>query len=187
MNVLVALFAPLALLVPGLGIPGPGNGADNLTVVEPAEQAGHENWSSNWIWIGAPFEDAVANQVRIEQRVIIRIAPRGPVQRESLFAEFPAPAAPARIVERKMGKCVPVGGIAGVQARSSDKLLLFMRDQRVVSAALEKACSARDFYSGFYIERSGDGMLCVNRDKLHARSGANCEIRSMRQLLALED
>ena len=85
--------------------------------------------------------------------------------------------------ERKMGKCVAVGGIAGVQIGGDDKLMLFMRDQRIVSATLEKACSARDFYSGFYIERSADGMLCVDRDKLQSRTGANCGVRRLRQLI----
>ena len=85
-----------------------------------------------------------------------------------------------------MGKCVPVSGIAAVQA-DAGRLLLFMRDQRLVAASLEKACSARDFYSGFYLERTGDGLLCVERDKLHSRAGASCELSKLRQLVATDD
>ena len=36
----------------------------------------------------------------------------------------------------------------------------------MVSAALERSCSARDFYSGFYVERNADGQICVKRDTL---------------------
>lgn len=86
-----------------------------------------------------------------------------------------------------MGKCVPVSGIAAVQPEAGGKLLLFMRDRRLVSASLEKACRARDFYSGFYLERTRDGMLCVDRDKLHSRSGSNCAISRMRQVVVKDD
>ena len=41
-------------------------------------------------------------------------------------------------IERKIGKCLPISGIAGVQAEGRDRLLLFMRDRRIVSAALRK-------------------------------------------------
>ena len=53
------------------------------------------------------------------------------------------------------------------------KLILFMRDQRIVSATLDKTCRARDFYSGFYMARSGDGMLCTNRDTLQSRTASD--------------
>jgi hypothetical protein len=62
--------------------------------------------------------------------------------------------------------------------------MLYLRDQRIISANLEKACSARDFYSGFYVDQNSDGLLCVDRDKLHSRTGANCEVERMRQLVA---
>jgi hypothetical protein len=77
------------------------------------------------------------------------------------------------------------GAIAGVQSAQGNRLLLFMRDQHIISAVLEKACRARDFYSGFYIERSPDGLICVNRDKLQSRSGSNCRIAKLRALIAL--
>ena len=134
-----------------------------------------------------PAEEPVAHQVRIEQRVTIRIAPRDPAIRPSMLAEMArAASAPARLAERKMGKCVPISGIAAVQP-DGGRLLLFMRDQRLVSASLEKACRARDFYSGFYLERTGDGLLCVERDKLHSRAGASCSVSKLRQLVAADD
>lgn len=86
-----------------------------------------------------------------------------------------------------MGKCVSVAGIAGVQPRRGNRLVLFMRDQRIVAADLERACSARDFYSGFYVERSEDGMLCVDRDRLQSRTGARCKLSRLRQLVAVNE
>lgn len=184
MHPLLALLAPLALLVPSLGasISAPVR-EELLPPPSPVEAAP-----------GMPIElhefaDGVnARQVRIEQRVTIRIAPRDPAIRPSMLAEMaPMDGVPTRTSERKMGKCVPVSGIAAVQADAGGRLLLFMRDQRLVSASLEKACRSRDFYSGFYVERTGDGLLCVERDKLHSRAGASCEISRMRQLVAARD
>lgn len=128
----------------------------------------------------------VVRQVRIERRVILRIAPARSSNRNSLVAQLPVNGLNTRYEERKMEKCVPVSGIAGVQTGSGNRLLLFMRDAKIVSVNLEKACRARDFYSGFYVEKNNDGKLCIDRDKLQSRSGAKCEVERMRQLVALE-
>lgn len=85
-----------------------------------------------------------------------------------------------------MGKCVDIGDISGVQPDRGGRLMLFMRDQRIVAAELEKACSARDFYSGFYIDKNDDGRLCVSRDRLQSRSGAKCQLSRMRRLVAAD-
>lgn len=180
MNLFIALLAPAALLVPALAAV-PSAPKAELTPPEAAPVAGAERIDTVR---GAKVP--AARQVRIEQRVIVRIAPPGPAVRQSLVPQA-APLAPSRLQERKMGKCVPIAGIAAVQPKSDSTLLLFMRDRRLVSASLEKACRARDFYSGFYLERSRDGMLCVERDKLHSRAGGNCEISRMRQLVASDD
>ena len=58
-----------------------------------------------------------------------------------------------------------------------------MRDTRIVSAGLDKGCTARDFYSGFYVARTGDGMMCTGRDKLQSRNGANCKLGKLKQLV----
>lgn len=131
-----------------------------------------------------------ARQVRIEQRVIIRISP-GPIPRgggdprRGLMAEFAERLGP-RFAERRMGQCLPVGGIVGVQPDGPSRLILFMRDQRIISAALEKGCNARDYYSGFLVERTSDGMICAARDKLLSRTGANCSLGRLRQLVELD-
>jgi hypothetical protein len=183
MQLILPLLAPLALLVPALE---QGTGlSDNAALLPPPPpleaSAGSAAQAINVV------EEPRVNQVRIEQRVTIRIAPRDPAVRPSILAAMDAAAAPGKLSERKVGKCVPVSGIAAVQPDAGGRLLLFMRDQRLISASLEKACSARDFYKGFYLERSGDGLLCVERDKLHSRAGASCEVSKMRQLVATDD
>lgn len=170
MNPIPILLAPLALLVPAL--------ADSTIAPDPVS-------SSAPIPAVADQEDPIAEQVRIERSITIRIAPPGPTLRQSMVAEA-APTLP-RLSERKMGKCVALAGIAAVRPDVGGKLLLFMRDRRLISATLEKACSARDFYAGFYVERTSDGMLCADRDKLHSRAGATCSVGKLRQLVAEGD
>ncbi len=125
----------------------------------------------------------VANQVRIERQITIRISPRGIAPGPPMF-DMPDRGRPPRIAERRIGNCVPIGGIAGVQVGRDNRLTVFMRDRRTVSLGLEKSCRAQDFYSGFYVERSIDGQLCVDRDRLQSRSGANCALTRLRQLVA---
>ena len=179
MNPLLALSAFLALLVPFAGTAN----KDRAELLPKADEVAPA--ASAVVALDASAVPTAA-QVRIEQRVIVRIAPPGPRLRESMVPQV-APLAPPRVSERKMGKCVPVSGIAAVQPEAGGKLLLFMRDRRLVSASLEKACRARDFYSGFYLERTRDGMMCVDRDKLHSRSGSNCAISRMRQVVVKDD
>ncbi len=128
-----------------------------------------------------------AMQVRIEQRVVVRIAPASATVRQNMLAELPQRAISSRFAEARKEKCVPLEGIAGVQTGSGNRLVLFLRDRRMISVALEKSCRARDFYSGFYVERRNDGRLCVDRDKLQSRNGERCEVESMRRLMEVRD
>ncbi|QGN53622.1 hypothetical protein [Novosphingobium sp. Gsoil 351] len=150
----------------------------------PAQIAAPEG-RAVWNDIADAFRADPARQVRIEQRMIIRITPFA-ATREMLAALPQAPLA-TRFREKKVGKCVSVAGIAGVQIGGDDRLMLFMRDQRMIGASLEKACRARDFYSGFYLERNGDGQLCVDRDLIHSRSGASCSLSRLRRLVAIDE
>ncbi|MHA7818635.1 MAG: hypothetical protein ACX930_03190 [Erythrobacter sp.] len=128
-----------------------------------------------------------ARQVRIEQRVTIRITPQRQSNRNSLLARLPPRGLSTTFEEVEMERCVPMSGISGVQTGTGNRLLLFLQDERIVSINLERTCRARDFYSGFYIERSEDGQLCVGRDELLSRSGAKCEVERMRQLVAVDN
>ncbi|MEP2547006.1 MAG: hypothetical protein ABJH34_02400, partial [Qipengyuania citrea] len=127
----------------------------------------------------------IAGQVRIERRVIMRITPRPGNSRRGFLSQLPRQTAP-RVVERPHGECVDAGEIVGVADRGS-RLVMYMRDRQIISAELEKACSPRDFYLGFYVERSPDGQLCVNRDRLMSRAGAKCRIADFHRLIAVAD
>jgi hypothetical protein len=120
---------------------------------------------------------APASQVRIERRVIIRVGPSTP-DRQSRN-----PVA-RRVVQQPAGNCVTVGAIGGVEPTGDNRLLLFMRDRRLLAAELTDGCSAEHFYAGFYMETSDDGQLCVRRDHLHARDGSDCQVTSFQRLVA---
>jgi len=125
-------------------------------------------------------------QVRIEQRFIIRV-PRQSMSRSSLMPMAPPRRAPLpeppKFERRKVGKCVMMRDVTGVRVIDDDMLVLFLRDQRMIEAELERSCSAREFFQGFYMERSGDGQLCIDRDLIQARSGSKCEVEKLRQLV----
>jgi hypothetical protein len=124
-------------------------------------------------------------QVRIEQRMTIRITPRAQLPMDPDGPGSPMDRDPKpRFTERKIGKCLPIAGIAGVEPDGQHNLLLFMRDRRIISAELERGCRAGSFYSGFLLSRSPDGQLCVDRDSLLSRSGSNCKLTRIRQLVA---
>jgi len=134
------------------------------------------------------MQPAVAWQMRIEKRVIIRITPhaRMPVQPQML-AEMPSGGFGPRLVERRMGDCVSASLIAGVQPSGSQGLVFYLRDRRVVSAELERGCRSRDFYSGLSLQRPDDGKRCIDRDRLQARNGAACRLTRIRQLVEVVD
>ncbi len=180
MNPLLPMLAPLAVMLPAVA------GVELAREVPVPNGNATEQGADGEL---RPFSDSfsppVVRQVSIEQRITIRIAPRSP----STPADFDGVAgngASPRFTEKKMGRCVPVSGIVGVQYRDASRLVLYLRDRRMVSVTLEKSCRARDFYSGFYVNRNDDGQLCVERDQILSRSGANCEISAMRQLVEAE-
>lgn len=208
MSFVAILLAPLVVLLPAAGAVDPkpdlaGKPAANQpSPVATEKQAAQELYSqpavpmnaetnfpqgSPFRVIAESFRARAANQVRIEQRMTIRISPRPAPVRPSMLMDLPGREVGPRFLERKIGKCLPVSGIAGVQPDGGNRLLLFMRDQRLVGAELERACRARDFYSGFYLSRSSDGRLCVDRDTLLSRSGANCKLTRIRQLVESGD
>jgi hypothetical protein len=193
MHSLLALAAPLAIILPLFGAGDEATGAREArsgagAVSAPhCEAAADAPPSAAMNPLAALRRGSVAQQVRIEQRVVVRIAPQPFAARQNLLADLPQRAEPPRLQEGSKEKCVPLDGIAGVQTGSGNRLVLFLRDRRMISVNLEKACRARDFYSGFYVEKNKDGRLCVDRDNLQSRSGARCEVEAMRQLVVVRD
>ena len=195
MNLATILLYPIALLFPAVA--GDDGGKDRDGSAVEAGDAGSSPLMADVATGPDALEDVVpavmtfrsvvpadAWQIRIEQRMTIRITPRGaaPVVPDSFVAMPGMPLAP-RYLERKMGRCINASAIAGVQPQDGNRLLLFLRNGAMVAADLDRACRARDFYSGFYLANSSDGNLCVDRDKLLSRSGANCTLTQIRQLV----
>lgn len=185
MSAFTALFASLLAAWPAA--PAQPGVADATPAEAAASSRSGEDPLAVWVRLTQAFRERGAAQVRIEQHIIWRVAPMPGPARESMMAVNPQPPSAPRVVERKMGDCIPMASIAGGRPQRGTRLLLFMRDRRWVAANLEKACSARDFYSGFYVDKpNSDGKLCADRDRILARNGARCEISSFRLLVTEE-
>lgn len=124
-------------------------------------------------------------QSRVEGRITIRIRPRrGGSQ---LLSSLPTAPMSREMRGVPIDRCLPLDSVAGVQVTRNNGLLLYLRDRRIVLAALENACRARDFYAGFYVAPKEDKQLCVDRDRLQSRVGAKCKVRSWQALVPVED
>ncbi len=189
MKRLVTLLAIFALVLPIMLIEGPlraQSQMDDMTAQYPLnsfDQSGSQSLR--------PLQQArqplLQNQVRMRGRVIVRISPSTPTVRERMLARLQRRASQRAYVEEPHDDCVNVEDIAGVAYSQDNRLLLFMRDRDVLAASLERSCSARAFYSGFYVERNEDGELCVARDRLQSRAGASCQLDELSRLVAVSD
>ena len=122
-------------------------------------------------------------QMRIEKRVIIRVPRRAPRSAAAAVSSLREQAAPESYREKRIGRCLPMDSILGVRMFGERHIDLLTTDRHRVRARLEKKCEARNFYSGFYMEKTGDGKICANRDVLHSRTGMKCEIDRFRRLV----
>ncbi|WP_394727558.1 hypothetical protein [Altererythrobacter sp. GH1-8] len=192
MNSLLAWSGSVALALPLLAANAPAPAVPDIldapVQLDPQFRplTKSEQLSEEGDRLEALYLPQVQHQVRIEQRVVIRISPAARAPRSNLMAEQTQPRAPQRFEERKMDDCIALKDISGVQPGSGNRLVLYMDDRTMISAQLDKSCRARDFYSGFYVERNEDGKLCVARDKLQSRSGPNCELTRMRRLVPVD-
>lgn len=129
-------------------------------------------------------------QMVIEQQLIIRVpARRSPLNN---FAAGPAPSRRATEIpivwkEKKAPKCISMRNIMGMQAVQRDSIDLITRQKQRLRAQLNRGCRALDFYAGFYMQGSKDGQLCEDRDQIHARTGAKCEIDKFRLMVPVPD
>jgi len=190
MNSAVAILSPLALLLPAMLGDVPAALPQDTEIVGAAPEsdvpaAGLEGVAAPVRVLEQAQQPPVVNQVRIEERVIIRIGPSSPRAFEQSMENLARKAESYK--EEKIGDCVAIGAIRAVYPSKENRLLLFMRDRRVLSASLERTCHAEDFYSGFYVERSEDGQLCARRDKLQSRAGASCRMSRLNRLVAERD
>lgn len=121
-------------------------------------------------------------QVRVEQRIIIRV-PMQSLAAGNMSSRIADKAAPVRYKEEKAGKCLLMDRLVGSRPGTKQSLDLVARDGTMIRAYLGDGCLAREFYAGAYMERPADGKLCVDRDLLHARTGAKCEVDKFRRLI----
>jgi hypothetical protein len=144
------------------------------------------------IALTAPTPEQITSfwQVVVEQQLIIRV----PAQRSQLnnFAAGPMPSRRATEIpivwkEKKAPKCVAMRNIMGMQATQRDSIDIITRQKQRLRAQLNRGCRALDFYAGFYMQGSKDGKLCEDRDQIHARTGAKCEIDKFRLMVPVRD
>lgn len=118
-------------------------------------------------------------QFSFHQRIVIRV-PRIPDQPPP-----PPDASPGPVEwsEHKAPKCVAMTSIAGASFTRAESVDLIIVDGRRLRARFDDHCPAIDFYSGFYLKPTADGMVCAKRDSVRSRSGDACRIESFRQLV----
>jgi len=85
--------------------------------------------------------------------------------------------------EKKGDRCVALANVAGALITEPDSVDFILRGGSRVRARLDRECPALDYYSGFYLRPSDDGMICADRDTVHARSGGSCTISRFRKLV----
>ena len=125
------------------------------------------------------WQDIRDFQMRVEQRIIIRF-PNQPVSPPAGRAD---PRKSLIYNEEKIGRCLMMDRLIASRPGPKNSLELVTRERQLIRAYLGDGCLAREFYAGAYVERSSDGRLCVDRDILHARTGAKCEIDKFRLLV----
>ncbi len=130
-----------------------------------------------FIWLSAAVAAGAAQaapaqsvQYSVHQRIIIRVPRVEPVK-------------PVEWRETKASRCTPLDGIAGAAFLKAGSVDLVFSDGRRLRAKFADDCPAIDFYSGFYIRPTADGQVCARRDAVRSRSGAACEIRTLRRLV----
>ena len=125
------------------------------------------------------IEEVEVAQLTLHQRIIIRI-PRLPFTR----SRADDPPEGVRWVEKKGPKCVPMVKLEGALIAAPASVDLIIEDGNRVRAKLDKNCPSLDFYSGFYLKPTADGMVCADRDSIRTRSGGSCGIDEFKRLVA---
>lgn len=111
-------------------------------------------------------------QVSIERPPIIRVPPAAR-RREK----------PVKWKERKAPSCLAWSNLAAAMVSSPTTIDLVIRGGTRYRLKLERSCQAIDFYSGFYVKATRDGLVCEDRDFIHSRSGGQCVIDSFKTLV----
>ncbi len=119
-------------------------------------------------------------QIRIQQHFVVRVPRADSVRRVSIPT---APLPPIAWVEKDADKCVKMQSLSGATITRPDSVDLFLVGGKRVRARLGNECPALDFYTGFYVKPTKDGMICAKRDVFRSRSGGECRIKAFRTLI----
>ncbi|HZF95729.1 MAG TPA: hypothetical protein VEZ20_12765 [Allosphingosinicella sp.] len=123
-----------------------------------------------------PETGTVYAQVVVRQQIIVRV-PR------------PAPGAPVsppvQWRESKGPRCIPARAVAGAALLGQNSVDLLLHDRSRVRVRLESGCGGLDFYQGFYVNGTADGMICADRDAVRSRMGGQCGIDGFKMLTAV--
>jgi len=123
----------------------------------------------------APAERVTVAQLHITRSFVIRI----PGWRRTPVA---TPAPGTQFTEHKGPRCIDAATIGGAAVSAPDSVDFMLKGGQRVRARLEDQCPALDYYSGFYVVPPPDGKICADRDAIHTRSGADCQIDKFRAL-----
>ena len=86
--------------------------------------------------------------------------------------------------EHRGPRCIAWAQIAGSGLLGQESVDLVFRDNTRIRARLERHCPALDYYNGFYMAATPDGLICADRDSIRARTGGQCQIDRFRTLRA---
>lgn len=127
----------------------------------------------------APPADGVRYaQVTVRQQVIVRMPARGRVIQ-------PAGASLVRWREARGPRCVAARAVMGATALGHNSVDLVLRDNSRIRVRLDRGCPGLDFYQGFYVNGTQDGLICADRDSIRSRMGGQCQIDRFSTLTAV--
>jgi len=122
-----------------------------------------------------PRQRQQGGSITFHQQIIIRVSPganRAMAQRQS----------PINWQEERGPRCIPARQIAHAALMRQQSFDLVLRDRTRLRARLERRCPALDYYVGFYISPTRDGLICAERDSIRSRAGGECRIDRFRTL-----
>lgn len=131
----------------------------------------------------------ISGTITFHQQIIIVRTPAGARPASAAAAGAAAQSAPGnasriRWEEHRGPRCIAWAQIAGSGLLGQDSVDLVFRDNTRVRARLERHCPALDYYNGFYMAATPDGLICADRDSIRARTGGECRIDRFRTLRA---
>ena len=121
---------------------------------------------------------AQGGALTVRGQIIIRV----PVVRPPPIAPGGAGRTLVNWEEDRGPRCIAARQIVQADQMRQESVDLVLRDNSRVRARLERRCPALDYYYGFYVSPTSDGMICADRDSIRSRVGGECQIDQFRTL-----